>query len=653
MGEHYQQPVDLVFRDVGFETARLTFKGLERRKILHGMNGEFGGGRLSAIMGPSGAGKSTLLKILAGFTCRGVQGEVSIVDGEGDECRVGGAGGCCGGVSSSSRSGVGVWGRSCLIQQEDHLREALTVSEAMAYTAQLKMGGRISNDLFIFQVNEILEILGLTECKDTRTSRLSGGQRKRMSIALELIDDPPIMLLDEPTTGLDSSSCTQCVNLLKHLAKDGRTIICTIHQPSALILGMFDHLYIVAEGYCTYQGSVAGLLPFISRTADLHCPQYHNPADFIMEMLSNDEAGKKVISSLSSALHNGEYSVMESGVVSTKPIGKAWQIISGNGVRKPNGKHRSHDGEPRRADVSEFSKETADESDCKKCDSFRMASTSFEQLCILSKRNMLVMRRNYSQLGIRLAAHLAIGVIFGYLYHNVGSEGSSVLANYVYIYGSLLFLVYTGKMAVLLSFPLEMKVLSQEHFNRWYSLVPYCFSTLMAEIPFQVMACLMYLVISYLLTGQPLEASRLLLFFLSNILASLAAQSCGYLVGATTPIKMAVFIGPVIAVLLSVFGFCITYRDTPKGFKWLFHISYFRYAFHTNMHILYGMDRDILPCTEKFYCHYRYPNKFLSEMDITDPPVDVVSNLSIIGTFAILVHCSTFMAIWLRLNYFR
>ncbi|XP_046388330.1 ATP-binding cassette sub-family G member 1-like [Ischnura elegans] len=657
------QPVDLVFRDVGFVATQLTMKGIERRKILHDMNGEFGGGQLSAIMGPSGAGKSTLLKILAGYTCRGVQGEVSVMAGDMNVTRSGGGAGCCGGGRASRPQGVGVRRRSCLIRQEDHLREVLTVWEAMRYTARLKMGGRINSPCCHLpgstpkerdeKVNNILEMLGLSECKYTRTNRLSGGQRKRLSIALELIDDPPIMFLDEPTTGLDSSSCTQCVSLLKRLAEDGRTIVCTIHQPSALLLDMFDHLYIVADGWCAYQGSVAGLLPFLSTTANLQCPQYHNPADYIMETLCSDENGKKAISSLSSAINNGEYSVTNTGTVSTKPIGKKKQIMRGDIIRKQNGVPSAHDGVVSIRDNGDTSKEISDDSECKKCDSFRMASTSFEQLCILSRRNMLIMRRNYSQLGVRLAAHLAIGVIFGYLYRNMGNEGSGVLANFVYVYGSLLFLVYTGKMAVLLSFPLEMEVLSQEHFNRWYSLVPYCFSTLMAEIPFQVMSCLSYLVISYVLTGQPLESTRLILFFLSNILASLAAQSCGYLIGATTPIKVAVFIGPVIAVLLSVFGFCITYRDTPKAFKWLFHVSYFRYAFHANMNILYGMDRGILPCNEKFYCHYRYPTKFLSELDIADPPVDVVSHLSFICTFAILVHCSTFMAIWLRLNHFR
>lgn len=155
----------------------------------------------------------------------------------------------------------------------------------MKLACNLKLKAGTSHESII---TEILNNLNLNHRRKNRASYLSGGERRRLSIALELVANPTIFFLDEPTSGLDEVTAGQCIRLLKNLAKQDRTIVCTIHQPSATMFALFDQIFVLAKGKCVYQGAPTALVPFLSRL-NLPCPTHYSPSDYIIELCDTDD----------------------------------------------------------------------------------------------------------------------------------------------------------------------------------------------------------------------------------------------------------------------------------------------------------------------------------------------------------------------------
>ena len=139
-------------------------------------------------------------------------------------------------------------------------------------------------------IDDLIEQLGLRNAQHTQIGSvqrktISGGERKRTAIGVELITDPSLILLDEPTSGLDSFKAVQIVKLLKSLARRGKTIISTIHQPSSESFLEFDRLLLMSDGYCVYQGEAKQSAKYF-RNMGFRMPKFSNPADTYMRILA-------------------------------------------------------------------------------------------------------------------------------------------------------------------------------------------------------------------------------------------------------------------------------------------------------------------------------------------------------------------------------
>ncbi|XP_058168547.1 uncharacterized protein LOC131283007 [Anopheles ziemanni] len=613
------KPVTVGFKNLSYSVRNGIFR--KGRDILKDISGEFRAGELTAIMGPSGAGKSTLLDILAGFTEGGFTGEIL--------------------VNKQHRDLKRFRRLSAYIMQDHDLQPHLTVLEAMHFSANLKIGAELSPASKKIRMNEILRAIGLHESKKTRTGKLSGGQKKRLAIALEIVNNPPVMFFDEPTSGLDSSTSTQCVALLKQLAREGRTIICTIHQPSALLFNMFDHLYAVAEGECIYTGGTGNIVSFL-KELDIVCPEHYNPSDYLLEIAThdygrlNDSLVEKMMNGQSHFYRNPEpfspaYESKLMPIKESSPGSPDGPMVLLEMPVFPENDQAQRTVSPTLAKPKKLAKKLSFNPE-KWCGRDEVYTTSFcRQFYLLLLRTFLILSRDRSLMTMRFVIHALIAPLIGLLYFGIGNQAAQIFNNYNYVFFSIMFLMFTAFSSMTMAFPLELPIITREHFNRWYSLRAYYIAMTVADAPIQLLCTVTYIVITYYMTAQPPEAFRIGLFTLICLMVAWVAQGLGLLVASLFDVKNGAVFGPFFICPFLIFsGFFIHLNDAHPVMHWLFHISFLKYALQGAAMAIFGYDRPRMDCDET-YCHYVLPKKFLKEVDMLNADfVEAVIALSVI-----------------------
>ncbi len=276
-----EQPVngsiDLGARDI-FQWKNVVYEvqiKTETRRILSGVDGWVQPGKLTALMGASGAGKTTLLDVLADRVTMGVVTGDMLVNGHPR--------------NSSFQRNTGY------VQQQDLHLATSTVKEALTFSALLRQPKEISKEEKLAYVDEVIKILEMEEYAEAVVGVPGEGlnveQRKRLTIGVELAAKPELLLfLDEPTSGLDSQTAWSICSLMRKLANNGQAILCTIHQPSAMLFQQFDKLLFMARGGRTvYFGDIGEnsrtMIDYFERNGSGECPKDANPAEWMLEVI--------------------------------------------------------------------------------------------------------------------------------------------------------------------------------------------------------------------------------------------------------------------------------------------------------------------------------------------------------------------------------
>lgn len=261
------------FQDVTYKIKPKKSKNPSEQTILKGITGMVRPGEVLAMMGPSGSGKTTLLTALGG--------------------RLGG--GRLGGTITYIHNNNKVLSKKLMkrnigfVTQDDILLPHLTVTETLVFTALLRLPNALTKQQKAAEAEAVISQLGLSKCKNSivgsQTLRgVSGGERKRVSIAQEMLINPSVLFLDEPTSGLDSTTAQRIVSTLWELAtKGGTTVVMTIHQPSTRLFHMFHKILLLSEGNTIYFGNGSGAMDYFA-TLGYSPSLAMNPSEFLLDL---------------------------------------------------------------------------------------------------------------------------------------------------------------------------------------------------------------------------------------------------------------------------------------------------------------------------------------------------------------------------------
>ncbi|KAI9979708.1 hypothetical protein PInf_028057 [Phytophthora infestans] len=540
-------PSNLCIKDLEYF---VTLPSGEEKQLLRGITAHFEPGRMVALMGATGAGKTTLMDVIAGRKTGGrIVGDI-IVNGEAKD------------PANFSRI-------TAYCEQMDIHSEAATILEALVFSANLRLPPNFTKEQRMNLVHETLDLLELTSISGAMVGGLSVEQKKRVTIGVEVVANPSILFLDEPTSGLDARSALIVMRGVQSIARTGRTVLCTIHQPSISIFELFDGLLLLQRGgFTAYFGdlgvdSVKMLEYFASIPGTMEIRPQYNPATYMLEVIGAG-IGRDV---------------------------KDYSIEYKNSELYKSNRERT-------LLLAEVSSDFV----CHSTLNYTPIATGFlNQLKELAVKQQLTYWRNPQYNFMRMFLFPLFGVIFGTTFYQLEADSVKRINSHIgLIYNSMDFIGVINLMTVLEVTCAERAVFYRERMSNYYGPLPYSLSLWFAEVPYLIIVIVLFVTIEYWLVGWSDNGGDFIFFMFIFYLYTSACTYVGQWMSALMPNeKVANVAVGALSCLFNLFSGYLLPRPAMKaGYKWFTYLMPSSYSLAALVGAQFGEVQDVISVTE-------------------------------------------------------
>lgn len=505
-------------------------------------------GQMLAIIGSSGCGKTSLLDII---TCRDEGGTMKsgqiLINGKPNTPQL---------VKKSIAH----------VRQDDRLLPHLTVRETLSFVAKLRLPTHFTQAQRDQRVDDVIAELRLRQCAHTRVGNdyvrgVSGGERRRVSIAVQLLWNPGILILDEPTSGLDSFTAHNLVITLSRLARGNRLVLLSVHQPRSDIFQLFDLVVLMSSGSAVYFGAARDMVPYFTALG-YPCPRYCNPSDFYVDLISIDRRSV-----------DREAECLQRSTVLAEQFMEKVQDTKDH-MWKPTGT----DTAPA---ITESPQQLRDERVITISNRRDRLPGKLEQFTILIRRHMYNDYRDLVTLLVHGFEALLMSLLVGCLYYGAGEQRLSIQDTVALLYMIGALTPFAVVLDVIAKCHTERAMLYHELEDGMYSVTSYFFAKVLGELPEHCVFTLVYSLPIYWLAGLNEAPERFLLNFLLVWLMVYCSRAMALFVAAALPtLQTSAFMGNA---LFTVFyltgGFVISLENMWLVASWISHASFMRWGF--------------------------------------------------------------------------